>query len=296
MPIGNTSFSDAIGEDSKYSGSSSCISQQLADALSKWHVVGANLRQITFTQIDVVNVAGDFEDGFFVVHMGIACIGGEHLTKIPCESWPKNGRKKILKTSAGFLLVTRRAHRQAQPATSFGVCPIEFHSGQGNIQRGRGLLIRQSGEEPQLNDLGGAWVLRREPVNGLTQGDQVDVRPHPFGGNLRQIDSGMMTACLRASFATCIFHKNSSHGFGGRGEEMPPVIPSLGLAGRQGADKPHAQAPSPAVSGQAIPFPYDLLPGGENSSYTSGNSSDDARESPDSILSRMRVTSVIPRL
>jgi len=96
-------------------------------------------------------------------------------------------------------------------------------------QGGGGLLVAQTGEVPQLDDLGGYGVVSTEARQRVIEGEEILVGR---GRRLvRQLDASPSATMSDALLAARVLDKDAPHRLSRRGEEVAATVPTLGLLG-----------------------------------------------------------------
>ena len=95
----------------------------------------------------------------------------------------------------------------------------------GNTEHLRCLLVRQSGEEPQLHHFRLPGVVCFQAIQGFVEREQLFVVRG--GGEVEAVEiySLCSAAVTLIVFATCIINEDPAHGLGGSGEEVRTVLP-----------------------------------------------------------------------
>ena len=92
------------------------------------------------------------------------------------------------------------------------------------------------GEVPELDHGRRLRLLGFQPAEGLVQGEEVvDPAVVADGDDLIQVDPGAAPAVTAPALPPGGLDEDSTHGLGGRGEEVPAAVPVLGLSA---ADQP----------------------------------------------------------
>ena len=79
---------------------------------------------------------------------------------------------------------------------AFGVGPVIVGGRDGNAERLRRLLPRQSGKEPQLDQFRGPRILRLQLIERFTDCEQVQVGPLKLGRHVGQFHADVSPAGL----------------------------------------------------------------------------------------------------
>ena len=99
-----------------------------------------------------------------------------------------------------------------------------------DAQRGGRLLGGEAGEEPELDQLGLARVLRFELPEGLVQGEQAVAVPLLQGRlDVVEVEPAASAPGLAGLLVPGPVDQDAPHGLGGRGEEVPAAVPVPGL-------------------------------------------------------------------
>src|SRR5687767_7695681 len=85
----------------------------------------------------------------------------------------------------GFFLSA--ADLQAQPGA--GISPVVVRGGGGDAQRPGGLLIAQTGEETQLDQVGLAFVSSLKLFQGFVEGEQIIIGRSDGGLQVSELDA-----------------------------------------------------------------------------------------------------------
>src|SRR5262249_5653758 len=106
-----------------------------------------------------------------------------------------------------------------------GVGPVAVGRPPGETQAGGGLLLRQTGEEAQLDQLGTRLILLRQPFQRLIDRDHVARRGIVPRRKAVQIPPPPLAAAFETLLVPGAVEEDAAHGLGGGGEEMPAAVP-----------------------------------------------------------------------
>ena len=103
--------------------------------------------------------------------------------------------------------------------------PVPLHRHRRHLEELGRLVDRQATEEPQFNDFRRARRHRRQAIEGIVEGREVDVEVTPDRDGL-EIDDGGCVVTLVSRPPTGVIDKNTAHGLGRRSVEMHAVFES----------------------------------------------------------------------
>src|SRR5262245_27794300 len=107
------------------------------------------------------------------------------------------------------------------PEPAAGVRPVLLGGGERDAQRGGRLLGGEAGEEPELDQLGLARVLRLELPEGLVQDEQAVAVPLLRGRlDVVEVEPAASAPGLAGLLVPGPVDEDAAHGLGGGGEEM----------------------------------------------------------------------------
>lgn len=103
--------------------------------------------------------------------------------------------------------------------------PVALDCRRRHLEKLGRLVDRQPAEEPQLDDFRGPRRYRRQAIEGVVEGREIDVQIDARGNGL-EIDDGGRVITLVCRPPTGVIHKNAAHGLGRRSVEVHPVFES----------------------------------------------------------------------
>jgi len=112
---------------------------------------------------------------------------------------------------------------------ALGVGPVVVGGRDGNAERLRRLVPRQSGKETQLDQLRRAGVFGFQLFKRFAKSEQVKVGPVKLGRHIGQFNADVSSAGFGSPLAPGELDQDSAHRLCSRGKEVSAAIPVLRL-------------------------------------------------------------------
>jgi hypothetical protein len=191
-------------------------------------VPAARLPDVLSPAVPVGDVSGGVEDRLVIEPECIhGSLRGRAMGPVRNTMRETGGEPVTFFSSLSGEVTGQAVDRHPEPAS--GVRPVLLGGGGGDAERRGRLLDGEAGEEPELDRLGLARVLRFELPEGLVQGEQAVAVPlFPGRLDLVEVEAATSAPGLAGLLVPGPVDQDPAHGLGG-GEEVPAAVPVLGL-------------------------------------------------------------------